>query len=110
MTPEQITIHGAESVSDLWPDPFAAGWCVEYPDSLDEERESEEPEAGPDAVFSARAGVFKVVGVLLLIVALLAYLVVPFNSFMRVQIRGQEPTRARPIPASPQHESVRLGV
>ena len=59
---------------------------------------------------SARAGAVRVVGVLLLIVALLAYLVVPFNTFMRTQIREQAPTRARPIPVSPQHESVRLGV
>jgi hypothetical protein len=110
MTPEQITIRSAESVSDLWPDPFAAGWCVQYPSSLEEGRQSEEPEVGPDAALSARAGVFRVLGVLLLIVALLAYLVVPFNTFMRTQIREPAPTRARPIPVSPQHESVRLGV
>jgi hypothetical protein len=110
MTPEQIAIHGAESISDLWPDPVAAGWCVHCPDSLDETRGFEAPEDAPDAALSARAGVFRAFGVLLLIVALLAYLVVPFNAFMRVQIREQAPTRARPIPVSPQHESVRLGV
>jgi cytochrome c-type biogenesis protein CcmH/NrfG len=110
MTPEQIASHGAESVSDLRPDPVAAGWCVEYPDSLNGGRDLAETEVEPDAAQSARAGVFRVAGVLLLIVALVAYLVVPFNAFMRVQIREQAPTRARPIPVSPQHESVRLGV
>jgi hypothetical protein len=110
MTPEQITIHGWESVSEPWPDPFAAGWCVRYPDSLDGEGPSDEPEVGPDAALSARAGAFKVVGVLVLIVALLSYLVVPLDTFMRARIREQVPARARPIPVSPQHESVRLGV
>ena len=110
MRPEQITIRSAESVSDLWPDPFAAGWRVHYPDSLEEARRIEAPAVGPDAALSARAGVFRAVGVLLLIVALLAYLVVPFNTFMRTQIREPAPTRARPIPVAPQHESVRLGV
>ncbi len=110
MTPEQITIHDAESASALCPDPWAAGWCVHYPDSLDEAKRIEAPADGPDAALSARAGVFRAVGVLFLIVALLAYLVVPFNTFMRTRIREQAPTRARPIPVAPQHESVRLGV
>jgi hypothetical protein len=80
MTPEQITSHCVESVSDRWSD-------------------------------SAGARMFKAAGVLLLIVALLAYLVVPFNTFTRTYIRGQGPTRARPIPVSPpQHEGVRLSV
>jgi hypothetical protein len=110
MTPEQIAIHGAESVSDPWPDLFGAGWCVQYPEGVGAGGVSEEHEVGPDAALSARAGVFRAVGVLILIVALLAYLVVPFNTFMRVQIREQAPTRARPIPVAPQHESLRLGV
>jgi hypothetical protein len=109
MTPEQITTHSAESVGDPWPDAFAAGWCIRYPDSLDEGGEFDELEVGPDGALPARVGAFKVIGVLVLIVALVAYLVVPFNTFIRVQIREQGPIRVRPIPASPQHESVRLG-
>ncbi len=109
MTPEQITIRGAESLGDPWAEAVAAGWCIRYPDSLVEEGESQELEVGPDATLSARGGAFKTVGVLLLIVALLAYLVVPFNTFVRVHIQEQGPTRARPIPVSPQPKSVRLG-
>ncbi len=67
------------------------------------------PMSDPDATLSARASVFRVVGVLVLIVALMAYLVVPFNTFIRARIREQTPTRVRPIPVSPQRESVRLG-
>jgi hypothetical protein len=109
MTPEQITIHGSESAGDPWHDPFPAGWCVQYPGSFDGGCDSDELEVGPVAALSTRAGVFRVVGVLVLIVALLAYLVVPFNTFMRTQVRDDGPTRARPIPVSPQHQNVRLG-
>jgi hypothetical protein len=109
MTPEQITIGCAESVSDLWPDLFAAGWRVRYPDSREGGSEPDELGVGPDTALSARTRVFKVVGTLVLVVALLAYLVAPFNTFMRAQIREQAPNRPRPIPVSPQHESVRLG-
>jgi hypothetical protein len=109
MTPEQITIGCAQSVSDIWPDLFAAGWRVRYPDLREEANEPDEFGVGPEATLSARTGVFKVVGTLVLVVALLAYLVAPFNTFMRAQAREQAPNRPRPIPVSPQHKSVRLG-
>jgi hypothetical protein len=109
MTPEQITIRGAESIRDPWTDAVADGWCVRYPGSREEDGESDERGVGADAKLSARGDAFKVVGVFLLIVALVAYLVVPFNTFIRVQIREQAPTRVRPIPMTPRHEGVRLG-
>ena len=67
--------------------------------------EFEAPADGPDAARSQLARACSgPSAVFFLIVALLAYLVVPFNTFMRTRIREQAPTRARTIPS---HRSTR---
>jgi hypothetical protein len=78
--------------------------------SAEDYEEPEGMQSGAGAVPTRRAGVVKVAGIVLTIFALLAYLVVPVNSPTRTWIQRHIPSRARPIPVSPEHKSVKLRV
>jgi hypothetical protein len=99
-------IHCTESYHDPWASPTAEGWRAYYPGAFDGPEVLEGSEAAP----LRPTGVLRIAGVLLVIIALLAYLVVPVGTFTRARIGGRQPNRVRPIPAAPEHKSVRLRV
>jgi len=82
-------------------DAASFGWRAYYPQDL----EGSDNRQGSEEMPPRRFGVVRVVGTVLVICALLAYLVVPITTYTRTDVGGLGPNRIQPIPVAPMHKS-----